>query len=298
MKTRNSALPLLTVILLIALLSSCHKPTQPDDEDFAEVKDNVVDISQHHNLSDPVINGDTYTYSYTGSAPSINVGDVLVGQTGFGYMRKVTTVQNQNNQIVCQTDSARIGDVINDCSVNVNAQLSLGDLGKGKVPMKQTYLAEGVSVTKDGSYYISTATLLDNVSFGTLKIKNTTLSYEPNFDLGLDMNDGEVTNLTVTATGTMTTSMTVEAYNLRSSKPLIDLPPIVQYVSLFPYAWIGPVPVFIGVELCPTFKFTIPNQLTQELTLTSRKVLPWEHTSTRNSQRYLMMKFQAKPLQL
>ncbi len=263
----------LAAIVLLVIMSGCHKPTEPDDDNYAVVKDNVVDLSKLTNLSEPVINGDTFTYSYTGTAPNINVGDVLVGQTGFGYMRKVTGVQSQNNQIICQTDSARIVDVIKNCSINGNAQLSLGDLGKGTIAMEPTYLAEGVSVTKDGSYHITSATLLDNISFGTLKIKNSTLSYEPDFDFDLDITDGEITNLSVQSTGTFSTTMTIEALNLRNSKPVTDLPPIAQHMSILPYFWIGPVPVFLGVELCPTIKFSVPNQLTQEWTQTSSQSL-------------------------
>lgn len=274
MKSRLFLGVILLAIIFSFVLSGCHKPTDPDDDDdYADVNENVVNTSEMNNLSEPVINGDTYTYSYTGTAPSINVGDVLVGQTGYGYMRKVTGVQTQNNQIVCQTDSARIVDVIDDCSINGSAQLTLGDLGKGAIPMQQVYLADGVSVTKDGSYHIESRNLLDSASFGMLRIKNTTLSYDPNIIFDLDVNNGEVTKLEITAVGTTTTSCTIEALNLRESVPITELPPIAQYMSIMPYFFIGPVPVFCGVELCPVFEFSLPTPLTNEWTFTNSTTL-------------------------
>lgn len=265
----------MVVLMIVFTASSCKKkPTEPDDNDnYAVVNDEVVDVSSMTNLSEPVISGDTYSYTYIGTAPSIQVGDVLVGQTGYGYMRKVTEVQTQNNQIVCQTDSARIVDVIDECSLSGNAQLTLGELDNGKVSMKQVFLADGVSVTKDGSYHISSRTLIDNINFGKLRIKNTTLQFDPSIDFDIDISNGEITNLDVTASGTITSSLTIEAENLVGNFPQITLPPIAQYMSIMPYFFIGPVPVFAGVELCPVYEISIPNPISKEWTITNTHTL-------------------------
>lgn len=252
------------VIALTVLISCGKKPTEPEShQNTVVVNDNVVDLNQTSNLSDPVINGDVYTYSYTGTPPTISIGDVLVGQTGYGYMRKVTSVQTQNNQIVCQTDSARVTEVIRDCSIRDSVQLNIGGK-KGGTHLEPTFLADGVSLSRDGGFNISSKILFINGQ-SKLEIKNSTVDYDPSLIMGLDIDNFSIVHLSFIASGTLTKTMTVKAsylsgYNL--SVPIMPLP-IAEFMSPIPVAFIGPVPVFAGVEFNVGYEL-VTGTLTQE----------------------------------
>ncbi|MCK9271878.1 MAG: hypothetical protein M0P50_15690, partial [Bacteroidales bacterium] len=128
MKTKSLiylALSLLFAALLIAY-SSCKKE---EDEKPATTQTVISDetvIAEDKGLENPTVSGNTYTYDYSGSEPDISVGEVIVGQTGDGYMRIVTGVTYQNNQLILETEQAKLTDVIDNCDISDSITLNLG----------------------------------------------------------------------------------------------------------------------------------------------------------------------------
>lgn len=102
------------------------------DDNYAEFHENVIHVTSLSNLSEPLVEGSTYTFSYTGTPPDVCVGDILIGSTGLGFMRKVLSVQNTSDQIICQTDYALLTDVFAECSFMDSVQVSLGDIKNGE----------------------------------------------------------------------------------------------------------------------------------------------------------------------
>ena len=62
-------------------------------------------------------------FAVSGSAPSIEVGDVLVGAEGAGFVRRVTSLTAAGSTIVAQTEAASLEDAINSGSFEGTLQL-------------------------------------------------------------------------------------------------------------------------------------------------------------------------------
>ena len=101
-------------LLSIVLFLSCKKDFNSGSiNDPGAVSDNsqniinknvhVIDTTKLVLNTDPLlINQGRYEYTYSGKAPDIFDNDIIVGSTGEGYIRRVSTVTNQANKIILQ----------------------------------------------------------------------------------------------------------------------------------------------------------------------------------------------------
>jgi sulfatase modifying factor 1 len=265
MRKLRLALIFVVVVMLVLTAVSCKKkPTEPGDtEDYAVVNDNVVDTSTMNNLSEPVVDGDTYSYTYTGTAPSIQVGDVLVGQTGYGYMRKVTGVQTLNNQIVCQTEDACIEDVISEGYFKGSAQLTMpGSEKTDGIELEPVFLDEGVTYSKGRGIQITSKVLLATGQCN-LRIKNSSINFEPNVTFEHDISSlFNINYIDVSATGELTENLCVEAsWSAGFQLPeTIANTPVAYFMSPMPVFMIGPVPVYAGMQIDAVYKINVSSR--------------------------------------
>jgi len=171
---------LLSISILIVI--SCENPTPPDDNDEEIILSEETVVIDETNLSEPDIDstGTFYSYTFTGNPPDINVNDVIIGQTDYGYLRRVTNVAINGNEIVLQTEQACLTDAIKECAIKDSIKLTIGKESKFN-GMYCTYLAKGVTVERGGINLDNTTLYSGNVGNVTFSatIPEGYVSFEP-----------------------------------------------------------------------------------------------------------------------
>lgn len=149
-------------LLLVAAVAACSdSPTDPGGPGYTPVRipqpntdpltlhDNVVVIDSVvlHMASSPAeITGGTYRFDVLGSpVPLIEVGDVIAGPEGLGFMGIATSV-SYGMQVVVQTTQAYLVDVIKEGSLDISEPLdfSASAPAPGSALAPFYYLAPGV----------------------------------------------------------------------------------------------------------------------------------------------------------
>ncbi len=265
---------LLAVFTVFAvLLYTCKKdepeptPTPTPEPVQLIISNNVVtiDSSTCTLISDSteLIQG-IYHYQYTGTPPNYTTSSVIVGQQGYGYMRKVTNVTANGNDIVLQTEQARLTDVIDQCDIQDAIKLNISKnkaYFNGKpVNMRVVYLAKGVSIkqTKDGKGSINlTGTELFSGNVGganlTAEITNGSISFEPNFnrELKISLISPHIRKIKISATGSLDFDCDLQ---LVCSTPVTYDKKIPIAAFEFGPIMLGPVPMFVGLSFYAGFE--------------------------------------------
>ena len=222
MSWKATTLSYLFFLFFLAIISGCSKdkdsaPTAPDEQDII-ISDSTVVIDSTE-LSEPEIEGDTYTFTFTGDPPDIAVGDVMVGQTGGGYLRRVTDVSIQGNQIELTTDQASLTDAIEQGSMQDELQLRIDDGNRINSQdklygMEPIYLGDGVAVA-DGGISLDGVNLFDG-TVGGVTLRSTIteghIEFEPSLDLGFRIANCSIEEFHAIANGTLDFACTVDLY--------------------------------------------------------------------------------------
>lgn len=256
-KMKPKIVALLTVILIVLLIFSCGKNNnEPDNNENEIILSDITLIMNETNLSEPVIDstGTTYKYTFTGTPPEINVGNVILGQTDEGYLRKVANVSITGNEITLTTEQACLTNAIQKCSIRDSIQLTIEKENKFN-GMYCTYLAKGVSVKKGGIN-------LDNTTLYSGTIGNVTISatipegyvsFEPylNRELEIGLIPPRVEHLLLSAEGILEYDCDLQI----STSASIDYgKEILLATFISPPFPIGPVPCFIELSFVAGFE--------------------------------------------
>lgn len=275
MKTKSLiylALSLLFAALLIAY-SSCKKE---EDEKPATTQTVISDetvIAEDKGLENPTVSGNTYTYDYSGSEPDISVGEVIVGQTGDGYMRIVTGVTYQNNQLILETEQAKLTDVIDNCDISDSITLNLGQksatINGSPIHVELIGLKEGMTIQEDLVNLSNVVLYSGQVNGVTLEAKITEgyIAFEPVIHRKLKIRpvNGKptITEFLLTAKGQIDFVCNVEATCDGNLSYTPEMDPLLTF-------WIGPmffgpIPAFIKFSFTPGFEsaFIINGYLTK-----------------------------------
>lgn len=256
---------LLGLLLILAIgITACSDSTEPEvnnggeeenhpNDENAIIKDNVV-VVERSPLNLASVNGDVYTYNYSGDAPEIEVGDVLVSQGSDGkeagkalyedsYLRKVTEVAGAGSQIILTTTQGSLVDIFEECTVDESIDLSFDP-----VPGLGNFLP-GVEFTDNG-LLLDDVTLLDiDLGYGQFRVKffaalqdGRIIFVDPTLNLNFTIADSDVTEFRSTVTTKIEMRADLEA---EASLAYTDnLPPIELYRDVKYYrhmVWIVPV---------------------------------------------------------
>jgi hypothetical protein len=89
-----------------------------------DVPDGVFDMADNaKNVDDmpatlDIIDGDTFTFSYTGTPPNIKTGDIIYGSAQGGYLREVTNVADTGTKLIISTIQASLDEAFNDANLS------------------------------------------------------------------------------------------------------------------------------------------------------------------------------------
>ncbi|MCA9569182.1 MAG: hypothetical protein KC656_15140 [Myxococcales bacterium] len=134
------------------------------------IYDSTVLLDEKAGLLDLQVGTDELVLLTDGTPMGITVGNVVVGQIGGGYLRRVTEVVEQGDRIVLRTESADLSDAIEDGDYRATAEIldraahtwdlggrviydgDLYNSGTGEEVHVNLHIAEGANVTLDPTF--------------------------------------------------------------------------------------------------------------------------------------------------
>jgi hypothetical protein len=194
----------IAMTLIIALLSlmivsfGCKKDEIPETKDPVYVKndsvnDNVSIIDSTLAIlksdSDQLSKG-IYKFEFNGIPIEYKEGDVIVGVTGNGYLRKVISSTITRNTVVLETEQATLNDLFKQAKINL--EMNFTDevkskynkiISNGNKGIVRKTLIDGVSIGSDNSLHIKDVMLYKS-DFGNdsvyFKITDASVFFNPN----------------------------------------------------------------------------------------------------------------------
>ena len=269
MKKINIVIAALVTVSL-AVFVSCSRgksPTGPGDtlNGGAVIAPQTKVVDDVPNLTATSVTDNAITYSYTGKAPSIKTGDVLVSGEENGYLRKVTAVSVSTGKIIVQTEQATLTDAVKKGEIDTTLTLNFSAMktGTGGRVMK---LADGVSITDNG-LDLSNVSLTGKISDGdnveyTIKITKGSILYQPDLSVGVKIDDYAVTEFHAVAGGTLAFDYDIEAailkkFNFKIERSLAKFQKIAyQQIGYMPVIEVIEFEVIAGVEGASTAAVT------------------------------------------
>jgi len=236
---------------------------QEPEENVKVIKsDNSTILSTQSELDDG-----KYIIDFTGTVPTINVGDVIVGDNGEGYLREVTSVSSSSNVLTFSTSQATMEDLFKNEVFSMNADLS----SKGnKNPVTEkiiiNYMAKGVSMSADGFTFDFSDTEIYTQGPVTAKISSGQATFNPNFVFDFEFEDSELESFVFKAENA---SLGLNMEFLLNATSSVNLgsheKELVDYQKIFT-TFVGFVPVIITVNTKLVAKMTMDVDATFNLT--------------------------------
>ena len=149
---------LLLILLIFACSDDKSNNAQNQDSNDEPVAENVVvvwdDDSDLISTEDEISNG-LYKIEFASEIPDVTINDIVIGDQGKGFLRKVVNVSTSENVLTLQTIQANLDDVFNDASIQFDSNISIdsrNDVLDG-TNINVNYTAEGVQMNDDGLSY-------------------------------------------------------------------------------------------------------------------------------------------------
>lgn len=191
----------------------------------------VVDEIDEIAVSD--IENETITFRYAGDPSTpLEVGDIVVGTEGGGYLRRLMAVSESGTTVTAETEQVSLADAIEIGTLDADVTFTSKDFSDAGMK-----LAREATCTIDLS-----GTTLFNQDGVSLVITSGTITFAPHLQLDAVWKGHKLDSMTVLTTGTMAVDMNVrlQATKAASLSYEIDVLPPVTKPFVF---YIGPVPV-------------------------------------------------------
>ena len=152
----------------------------------------VIDTITSQLLSDSTqLAQGIYEFQFSGTQPALEVGKIITGAAGNGYLRKITGVLTRGNPVILQTEQATMEDLFNTINFGFQSGISSKPGEKGYVVIDPknisvNYLAEGVTLKSDGFTYDFSNTLIFEKDDLTFTITDGSVVFNPIFNADID----------------------------------------------------------------------------------------------------------------
>ncbi|MEM4293013.1 MAG: fibronectin type III domain-containing protein, partial [Thermoplasmata archaeon] len=266
----NKKVVLAVVIVLLLVIAGVSvvlfypreagKKEENEGEGGVVIAENVRQPEYHPNLDKVIVNNDSVVYTYTSDPGTLNYtkGDIIVGTTGFGYLRKVKDVIKEGNKVTVITEQASLSDAIKEGKFNLTTRLTpemannttRATIGADfVVPLEHTIYSNDsceVKVSGEARFGIS-------ITF-EIEIHDWKLQY---FYFGTEITKS--VSLSLTATGKITLS---KEYTLFTR----SFNPIIIWIGFLPVVIVPVLNVSVGAELNLEAGFTTGIEITSTTT--------------------------------
>ena len=227
---------LLATALLAAATSSTGCTFSAPDEATEVIVDPRVTVLPE--LSGMVVSDDAVTIPRdgNGSLASLAVGDILISTVGEGFLRRIDALAPTAGSFTFATSDAELTDAL------VSAQLASSIGGEGKADTHQLPTV---------GFMIRDRVVLENAAI-TAKITKASLSFSPELDLDVNIDDSHVERFEMVVRGRITGVLDFEI----DARDVAAGPEIVLWQSspaIF-YQQVGPLPVVETVTTSVVFK--------------------------------------------
>lgn len=267
MKMRNVVFILLTIILVITLVSGCHKPTDPNDPvDLKLTKETVVIDPDQTTINQVTPN----QVIVTGSS-KYRTGDVIVSEVSTaapsGFLRKVQSVSVQGNRTVLNTVPATLEDVFLNADILVNQALSTKDIKESRVLTNGVFFEPDVKNDEKFSYSINKPIILPTGQ--TLNITGT-LGVENSFKFDLKIRNKNISFLKYTHISEQSSQLAVSVSNSYNFSRDYDL---YEHTFIPVTVWVGPVPLVFVPKIKVVLNVSVRGESGVSASITQRATL-------------------------
>ena len=183
---------LFTLLIFFGCSEDDSTNEEPQTQDpNATIADNVVVILEDNSeliSSESELSTGIYKFQFTQSVPEIEVNDVIVGDEGLGFIRRVSSVDINDNTITVQTTQGTMEDVFGNVSFGLSTNLS--GLNRMSAPVSERvnyeYFADGVSRNSNSFEYSFNDVSIFETANVNFKISQGSLTYNPDFMFDFD----------------------------------------------------------------------------------------------------------------
>ncbi len=190
----KTAISVVLFSVVIIMVSSCEEDSPvanyADDE---AINDNVVLMDSTDvtlKSSDQQLSEGIYIFVYAGTAPEFKTGDVIVGHTGYGYLRKVISSQTSGNTVTLETDQATLNDLYDDVQLSVDLPYS-----SGTKSTSNSFSNDEISLSlNDYTFYSD-----DNLE---IKLESSSVTIDPELKFTFEKEDGTISNVSLITNNT------------------------------------------------------------------------------------------------
>ena len=224
-----------------------EEPTQQDpgdsvsdDQDFI-IADNVVVILDDNSeiiSSESDLENGSYSIEFLETPPEILVGDIIVGNEEYGFLRKVSSIVIDGNVINMETTQAQLTDVFEKAKIQFSIDPS--EFANKSQKRKVNYIAEGVKVSEDGLTIGSPIMNDINIQLG-----HRTISFAPTFTFDSDIEFFSFNYFLLQEELTFEVTYDYTLIGPASRNETITI----YDVDLWYPVWIGPIPLVFVVNI-------------------------------------------------
>ncbi|MFH6942942.1 hypothetical protein [Flavobacterium sp. FlaQc-50] len=262
-----------TLLLIVSCSKNDDEETTTPETPTSTVpvlEDNVKIIDQTKlqlDVTPTKIDEGIYQFTFTGTAPTIKSGDLIVGDQGEGFIRNVTASKVDGNIITLQTTQASMADLFKEGGFNFS--LNMNDLTEKKAASGFSYTISNRSIYQEGplSIVLNKGQIdFDPNWFFDFKFNKTGLTFFELSAKNAKLN-GE---LTATVTAAQATTLVNQSSSILSDpdrftkKHTVWVPAVLLGIPV-----LVPVRIVAKLDLILDYSATINAAITRQTTFTS-----------------------------
>ena len=217
----------------------------------------VVVVDDHPEINLDEIDGNEYTFDYSGDASTpIEVGDIIAGSEGGGYLRRVMAVDQADTTVTTDTEFVSLAEAVDVGVLDADVEFTAKDFAKAGLPM-----------VKDGDTKIDiSGTVLFSDGGLSVTIVRGIIDFAPTVKLDATWSGHRLAYLRALTEGELAVDMDVEfkATGAQSFAYEVDVFPPVELPFTFS---IGPIPV-VGTAYL-SFPFGVVGSVTGTASIVS-----------------------------
>lgn len=195
------------IVVLSLFLTHCKKNDQaPDNSTPTPITKTDSTINKNVRIIDStklILTSDTIMlnqghleYTIINTVPAINVNDIIVGATHGGYIKRVSSINQQQNKLVIESSQGTMEDVFNNA--NFNFKTNMDSLKQARIMTGYQFDVSGKTLYSDGSSSIILQKGIINIdgnwNFGfsfknahldSFELSNKSASFDGQFDVNV-----------------------------------------------------------------------------------------------------------------